>query len=87
MHIYRVAETWVSPSNTDSFVDIFDYSIVRKDTSRQVAKLGACIYIQRDMEFQFIMVAYQNVVCIRLVRFGVFSIMVYRPLSNSTEDN
>ena len=40
-----VAETWFLPSITDSFVDISDYSIVRKDTSSQVDKHGICIYI------------------------------------------
>ena len=33
LHIFGVAETWLLPSITDSFVDIFEYSIVRKDTS------------------------------------------------------
>ena len=45
LHVFGVAETWLLPSITDSFVNISDYSIVRKDTSNQVAKHGVCIYI------------------------------------------
>ena len=33
------------------------------------------------------MVDYQNVICNRLVRLGIFVIMVYRPPSNSSEYN
>ena len=40
------------------------------------------IYSRRDIEFEFIMVDCQNGVYIRLVRLGVFGIMVYRPPSN-----
>ena len=45
------------------------------------------IYIKRDIELEFLMVDCQNVVCIMLARVGVSVIMVYRPPSNSSEDN
>ena len=68
---------------------------MRKDTSSQVAKHGVClyiyiyiyIYIRRDIEFEFIMVDCRNVVCIRLVKLGVFVLILYRSPSNSSEYN
>ena len=86
LHIFGVAETGLLPSITDSFVDISDYSIVRKGTSIHVVKHGVCIYSRRDIEFEFIIVDCQNVVCIRLFRLGVFVLMMYHPPSNSLED-
>ena len=65
-HTFRVAETWVLPSITDFFVDISDYSLVRKDTSSQVAKHIVYIYIHVRRDIEFIMVDCQNIVCIRL---------------------
>ena len=87
LHIFGVSEIWFLPSITDSFVDISNYSILHKDTSCQVAKQGVCIHIRRDIEFEFIMVDCQNVVCVRLVKLGDFVIMVYRPSLNSSDDN
>ena len=43
LHTFGVAETWLLPYITDFFVDIFYYSIIRKDTSSQVAKHGVGI--------------------------------------------
>ena len=56
LHIFEVAETWLLPSITVSFVDIFDCSIVRKDTNCQVVKHRVCTYIRRDIDFEFMMV-------------------------------
>ena len=79
LHTLGVAETWLLPSITDYFVDISDYPIVRKNTSGQVAKHGVCIYIiyiyvaiRKDIEFEFIIVDYQNVVCIMLFFLYIF---------------
>ena len=79
LHIFEVTETWLLPFITDSFDDIYDYSIMHKNTFIQVAKHGVCIYVRKDIEFQFIMVDCQNVVFIRLVRIRVFVIIVPRP--------
>ena len=90
LHIFGVAQTELLPYIIDYFVDISVYSIVREDASSQVAKHGVCIiyiYIRRDIEFEFIMIDCQNIVCIRTVRLGVFVIIVYRPPSNSSEHN
>ena len=84
LHIFGVAQTCFLPSITDCFVDITDYFIVRKYISSQVTKHGVFIYIKKNIE---LMVNCPNVVCIRLVRLSIFVIMVYRPPSNSSEDN
>ena len=45
------------------------------------------MYIRKDIEFEFIIVYCQNLIHVKLVRLGFVAIMVYRPPSNSGEDN
>ena len=87
LNIFAVAETWLLPSVKDSFVDISDYIIVRKDTESIYAKHGVCLYIRKDIHFEHHNVDIANVVCVHLVNLGVFIVVIYRPPSYSNLDN
>ena len=87
LHIFGVTESWLLPSIPDSFVIFDNFSIVRTDTRGQFAKHGVCFYIRRDLAYESIDVSCPNVNCVRLVKFNIFFLIIYRPPSNSLDSN
>jgi len=72
LHVFGVAETWLLPSVPDSFVSIKGFNIFRSDVAGTEAKHGVCLFVRADMTVEYVEVEYPNVVCIKLVKFGIF---------------
>ena len=82
-----VTESHLVQSVSNSFVDIPDYRVVRKDTTGNVAKHGVCMYICESIKFENIDITCPNCLCINLPELGLYIVAVYRPPSNTQDDN
>ena len=87
INILAVTETWLTPLISDSVVNIHNFSIYRSDSPSGTAKHGVCIYVHKDIKFVPVSCNIPNTLIIHLTQFDVFVILVYRPPSNSQEDN
>ena len=72
---------------TDSFVQIPNYTLIRNDVSGTVPKHGVCIYARNSLMVGEISSPLPNMLSIYLVSFNVYILLVYRPPSNSVQDN
>ena len=85
--ILGVTETWLTSDVPDSFVALPGYQIVRADVPGTVKKHGSALYIKFKYKFMQISCAINNVVVVYLIDFNIYIVNVYRPPSNSAEDN
>ena len=85
--ILGVGETWLVPNVENSFVDICNYKIIRKDSVTNIEKHGVAIYIKEAIKFEEINCQVENLVVIKLLDVDVFLAAAYRPPSNNTEEN
>ena len=87
LDVLGVAESWLTPDVPESFVSMDGYGLVRCDSESGVSKHGVCLYIKRNIKFRFLDEGCGNVCCVHLVDFDLFIAVVYRPPSNSSDEN
>ena len=87
LDILCISETWLLDSVPSSFVNMQGFSIVRTDTLGPTAKHGVCVYIKSGLSFQSVDTPIHNLHCVKLIEFDIYIIVVYRPPSNTPEDN
>ena len=85
--ILCISETWLIPAIGDSFVDISGYKIVRTDTTGSTMKHGVCIYVKNCISFYSVVSSVANLHCIKLSAYDIYVILVYRPPSNTLQQN
>ena len=87
IHVFCVTETHLLSSMPSSFIHIPGYSVIRSDVMGSYAKHGACIYIQENIKHVKLEVPVQNCVAVKLVDLNLLVVAVYRPPSNSDQEN
>jgi hypothetical protein len=87
LDIFGVTESWLLPSVRDSFVEIAGYRIVRTDAFGEIRKHGVCFYVKSGLVFVSVDVEVPNVHVVNLVDFELYVVLVYRPPSNSVDDD
>jgi hypothetical protein len=87
LDILAISETWLIPSIPSSFVAICNYNLIRGDTSSNVRKHGALLYIHKDIKFLNFDTPLPNVVAVQLVEFGLYVVACYRPPSYTCVSN
>ena len=81
--VLGVGETWLVQSIADSYVDINNYRLVRRDSPSNVRKHGIAIYIRQCIKFIEVPCNIDNTVIIKLTEQDVYILFVYRPPSNN----
>ena len=87
LHIFGITESWLLKSMPDSFVSLPGFKLFRSDTPGNHPKHGVCLYVKKNISVVEVAVDCHNVLCLKLLDYEVFIILVYRPPSNSMADN
>ena len=83
INILGVGETWLVSSVTDSFVEIPDYKLIRRDDPSNIRKHGVAMYVKDNLKYVEVPCNMKNVVIIKLVDQDIFILSVYRPPGSS----
>ena len=84
--ILLITETHLVPLTNDASVVIPGFVLLRNDSGNS-PKHGVCIYIRESLRFDKVDTSQANCLSLRLPRFGLYVFVVYRPPSNSAEQN
>ena len=82
-----ISETWLTQNTTDSYIDITNYKIVRKDSPSGVRKHGVAVYIRNGLKFEEIPTNLDNAIILKLHEQNMYVITIYRPPSYDTATN
>lgn len=85
--IFGICESWLLPDIPDSFVSIGNFNISRADSKSNSRKHGVCVFIKSHISHICINTCCDNVCAIHLLAYNLYIIVIYRPPSNSSEDN
>ena len=81
-----ISETHLTPLIINSTVAIPGFSLLRND-SGDSSKHGVCIYVKESLKFDRVDVSHVNCLSLRLSNLDLHVVAVYRPPSNSPEQN
>lgn len=84
--ILLITETHLISSVMNSSVQIPGFDIIRND-SGESCKHGVCAFISTGLKYDTVDVSHSNVLSFRLSAVNVFVFVVYRPPSNSHDQN
>lgn len=84
--ILLVSESHLTPRVSNATVNIPGFEILRND-SGDTAKHGVCAFVRRSIQVDCVDASHPNVLSFRLVMFDIFVLVVYRPPSNTQEQN
>lgn len=84
--ILLISESHLTPRVSDATVNIPGFEVFRND-SGETAKHGVCAFIRESMRVDCIDASHPNVLSFRLTMFNIFILVVYRPPSNTQEQN
>ena len=87
LHIICITESHLLPGLADSFVHIPGFSFIRNDTTGPTHKHGVCAYICDNLLIDDFTTPLPNVLSFRLTSYNVYILLIYRPPSNSVNDN
>ena len=87
IRMLSVTETWLVEGVFSSFVDIPGYKFFRSDSPSGIRKHGVGVYVCELIVAVPVAVEVPNVLVLRLVDFGIYVVSVFRPPSNSVEEN
>lgn len=87
LDLFAITETWLQPDVTDATVAIDGYEIVRNDLISPHPKHGVCVYIKGNVKVGEISKTVPNTIGFALPSYGISVVVVYRPPSNSLEEN
>ena len=82
-----ICETWLLESCPSSFVMVPGFSFFRKDVKGSVRKHGVGLYVKQGLDVRPVEVDAQNVLVVYVVGWEVYSVVVYRPPSYTSEEN
>ena len=82
-----VTETWLTSETPDSFISLPGFNVVRSDAPGGIRKHGTAVYIRSNIKFTQIPCPVSNVVAVHLFILNIYVVTVYRPPSNSHDDN
>ena len=77
----------MTPDISDSFLNIQSYEIARSDSPSLTRKHGVAVYVHNDLKFEIVDCYVDNVLVIYLCDYDLYVVNVYRPPSNSLQDN
>ena len=85
--IFGITESWLQPNISDSVINIPGYRVFRKDCISPHPKHGVCLYAKESVRVLPVDTMIANVLAVRLLDLGVVVVVVYRPPSNSQQEN
>ena len=87
LDIVCITETHLLPSMRSFFIQIPKYNLIRNDVAGKVAKHGVCAYVKDNILTDSVTTPLPNVLTFHVPLYDVHIIIVYRPPSNSINDN
>ena len=81
-----ITESHLTPSVTDATVSIPGYELLRND-SGDLPKHGVCAFVEENLKFDNVDVSHANCLSFRLRHLNIYVYVVYRPPSNTPEQN
>ena len=81
LSIVSVTETWLTSECSTAFVDIPDFNFFRGDTTGNVRKHGAGLYVSKSLAALLLEVTIPNIVVVFIPELDIHIISVYRPPS------
>ncbi|XP_045137135.1 uncharacterized protein LOC123519700 [Portunus trituberculatus] len=85
--IMAITESWLLPSIPNSFLSVQGYHPIARTDVGDVRKHGVCFYIRDNIPFISIDSNCPNTHIVHLVSLKCYIIVVYRPPSNTQNDN
>ena len=82
-----INETWLSPEILSSTVDITNFNILRNDSPSGLRKHGVCLYYHKSLKIGQTFTDHPNTCGIYLPSFKLYFLLIYRPPSNSPDNN
>ena len=82
-----ICETWLTPGCPSASVDIPGFIFYRNDSPSGLRKHGVGIYIHHDLYVDRVFSQHPNTFGLHLPKLDLTLLLVYRPPSNSMEDN
>ena len=86
-NIVCVTESHLLEQISNSFVHIPGFALIRNDVAGSVHKHGVCAYVHESIMIDDVSTPLPNVLSFHLASFDVYIILIYRPPSNSPDDN
>ena len=87
LDILGISESWLTPGTPDSYVAIKNFNIVRNDNPQGIRKHGVLVYIRDKVKYNLVPCQLSNVVVVYLCDLDLYIITIYRPPSNSLDEN
>ena len=81
-----ISELWLTPSATESFINIHGILVARADSPNSSGKHSVVVFVNK-LKFYVIDYSMPNAVIVFLVDFCVYIINIYRPPSYSLDNN
>ena len=86
LSVVAVGETHLVESISSSFGAIDGY-LVRGDVRGLIIKHGVCLYVRNNLQFEKVEIGCPILAAIHLVHYDLWVLTMYRPPSNSDEEN
>ena len=84
--VLLITESHLTPSVTNATVSIPGYELLRNDSGNS-SKHGVCAFVEENLKFDNVDVSHPNCLSFRLRCLNVYVFVVYRPPSNTPEEN
>lgn len=84
--VLLISESHLTPLITDATVAIPGYLLLRND-SGYTPKHGVCAYVKESLRYDKVDISHTNCLSLRLTNLGLYVYVVYRPPSNSHDQN
>ena len=85
--LFCISESWLTEAILDQSVEIDGFKFIRKDSPSGVRKHGVALYFKSSIKIVEVPVPIPNVLCVHLIDFTVFCLVIYRPPTQPSQDN
>ena len=84
--VLLITESHLTPSISNATISIPGYEVLRNDSGSS-SKHGVCAFVKDTLRFDEVDVSHTNCLSFRLTKLNIYVYVVYRPPSNSSEQN
>ena len=77
--VVGISETWLNHEIEDVTVSVPGFDIIRRDSPSGIRKHGVAAYVKQSLKYEVVNVDIPNLLCLYLVDYKVYHIVVYRP--------
>ena len=85
--MFCISESWLTETILDQSVEIDGFKFMRKDSPSGIRKHGVALYYKNSIKIVEVPVPIPNILCVHLIDFNLFCLVVYRPPTQPTQEN